>query len=205
MAKKLYTEAGGVSHKVKKLYTEVGGVSHKVKKLYAEVGGYSKLVYNSFTPFTYDFSLYYYQGISLADYCELSSWYAGYRADGTLGMDIVCWNATSYSHCAPAARITINFIDPAALVGKTIVVTYTQDFDTDVDDNELWWHYIKNNGIWTGGSLNGAFDGPGLKFRHKVEAGTTSLYMEMFVGNDGTHGAHITITSITVDGEEVLR
>lgn len=50
MAKKLYTEAGGVSHKVKKLYTEVGGVSHKVKKLYAEVNGISKLVFSAVQP-----------------------------------------------------------------------------------------------------------------------------------------------------------
>lgn len=205
MAKKMQVGVNGITRKVKKMYVGVDGVARKVKSGYVGVNGVAKKFFSSFKPFTYAFSLYPYQGISINSYCELSSWFAGYRADGTPGMDIVCWNATHYSHCAPAARITIDFADPAALVGKTITVTYTKDFDTDVSDNELWWYYTINNGIRTGGSLNGAIEGEGLTFSHKVEAGTTNLYMEMFVGGDGTHGAHITITSIKVDGEEVLR
>lgn len=204
MARKLYTEVGGASKQVRKLYTEVGGVSHKVKKVYSEVGGYSKLVLHAWQPFTYTFSQHYNNGISLADYCELSSWFAGFRADGTPGMDIVCWNATDYTHCAPTTRITINFANPAELVGKTVKVTYSMDFNTDKDGNEIWWYYVINNGIRTGGSLNG-IEGDGLSFSRNIEAGTTSIYMEMFVGGDGTTGAHVTITSITVDGEEVLR
>lgn len=204
MAKKLYTEAGGVSHKVKKLYTEVGGVSHKVKKLYAEVGGYSKLVYNSFRPFTYSFSTFANMSPSLNSYCEIHNWYAGYNEDGSIQLNASCWNATGYSGGAPGSRLQVTFIDPSLVAGKTVTITYNQNFDCDKSYNEFWYYDTKDGGNMSASSMYGR-SGDGKVFTRQIPLSTNGFAVQIIVGGDGNNTARITITSITVDGEEVLR
>lgn len=201
MARKLYTEVGGASKQVRKLYTEVGGVSHLVKKVYAEVGGASKLVYVLDVPFTFGFNQYYYNAISLDSYCELSSWFCGYRANGLPGMDIVCWNATGVGAGCPVTRIDINFVNPDALVGKTLTVNYTVDFD-DTGDNVFWYQWVQNGSTYYGYLVGG--DGGPSGIGRTIERGTTSFQIAMRTGEDGNNGAHVTITSIMLDGVQVF-
>lgn len=205
MAKKLYTEVGGYSKKVKKLYTEVGGVSHKVKKLYMEVNGLSKLAFNAWQPFTYAFSTHPDSSPILSSYSEVSRWDACFDADGTIRLDIAVWNATDVTGGAPAARVTINYVNPTELVGKTVTVTYNKDFDTSLNYNEFWWFALTNTGgHGQYGSLSGS-DGEGKSFSHVVAANEAGFFMEIVAGSDEGWGGDIVITSITVDGEEVLR
>lgn len=201
MAVKLYTEAGGQSKQVRKLYTEVNGTAHLVKKLYAEVNGVSKLVYALDAPFTFGFNQYYYNTIALNSYCELSSWFCGYRSNGLPGMDIVCWNATGYTDGAPTTKIDINFVNPDALVGKTITVNFTADIDTD-GDNEFWYQWRQNGSLYYG--YLGSWNGQSAGFGRLIERGTTSLEIAMRTGEDGNHGAHVTIQSILLDGVQVF-
>lgn len=203
MAKKLYTEVGGLSKKVKKLYTEVGGVSHKVKKLYAEVNGLSKLVFNSFDPFTFTFSTYPYCSPSVSDYCRVEHWTAGYNADGLPCIDMFTWNATTPNGGEPCGRITFNFNNPEEMYGREVIVKYTKSFDTDNDGNKLFMIRVVNGTHYTM-SLSGT-DGTNRSFRRTIQNGETSFYIEAIAGGDGNVGCDIIITSVTVDGEEVLR
>ena len=203
MAKKTYTEVGGGARQARKVYTEVGLAARKVKKIYAEVGGVAKLIFQSLKPFRYTFSTYPYQSISISSYCQNVSMFAGYNANGLPCIDMFTWNATKVNGGEPAGRISLDFINPAELVGKTIQVTYTCDFNTKESGNSLWWYYIQNNGIRNGGSLNGP-EGQGLTFSFTVPSGTTSLYLEAVAGADGNVGVDVILTSVKVDGEEVL-
>lgn len=202
MAKKLYTEVGGLARKVKKIYTEVGGVSHLVKKVYAEVGGVSKLVYALDAPFTFGFNQYYYNSIALDSYCELESWFCGYRANGLPGMDIICWNATTVGAACPATRIDINFVNPAALVGKTITVNYIADIDLDKDGNELWYQWVQDNATYYGYLATNGDNEIGIG--KEIVSGMTSFQIAMRTGGDGNNGASVTITSIMLDGVQVF-
>lgn len=202
MAKKLYTEVGGVSHKVKKLYTEVGGVSRKVKKLYAEVGGYSKLVFNGAQPLIYSFSTYAHNSTSLNQIFEMSSWSAGYGADGSIELVANGHNKSSSTDIgAPAAKVTMDFAED--LTGKTITFFYDQRFDNDKTYNNFWMYITKNGATTIKGFTSGY--GYDRTYNHVVEAGTTSLAIVIIAGAEGYSGGGVSIKSIKVDGEEVLK
>lgn len=202
MAKKLYAEVGGASQLVKKLYTEVGGVSHVVKKLYAEVGGVSKLVYALDDLFTFSFHQYYYNAISLNSYCRLDSWFCGYRENGLPGMDIVCWNATGYSGGEPVTKIDINFVNPDALVGKTITVNYAADFNDSKANNRIWYQWQQDNSEFSGGLVGG--NGETIGIGKEIQRGMKNFQIAMRTGGDGNNGAHVTIQSISLDGQQVF-
>ena len=204
MAKKLYTEAGGYSHRVKKLYTEVGGVSRRVKKLYAEVGGVSKLVFNGARPLLYSFSTYANNSSNgLSGNYTMSTWFAGYQADGTIYLGIHGGNTSSSGGDigVPAAKVIMDFAED--LTGKTITFYYNQQFDTNKSYNNFWM-YITKNGATSIKGITTPY-GSGNRFSHVVEAGTTRLEIAAIAGAVGSVGVNITFTSITVDGEEVLR
>lgn len=202
MARKLYTEVGGASKQARKLYTEVGGVSHKVKKVYAEVNGLSKLLYSTDDLFSIGFRKYYYNTIALNSYCELSSWFCGYRDNGLPGMDIVCWNAANYNDGAPVTSIDIDFINPASLVGKTITLNYNVDFDVGDSYNMFWYEWIQNGSRYYG-SLGGGQGGPS-GIGKMIQSGMTRISLAMRTGNSGNNGEHVTLTSIMLDGVQVF-
>lgn len=203
MAKKLYAEVGGASKLVKKLYTEVNGVSHRVKKLYAEVGGVSKLVFNGARPLIYSFSTYANNSNGLSGNYAMSLWYAGYEADGTIYLAIHGSNTSGSGNDigVPAAKVIMDFAED--LTGKTITFYYNQQFDTDKTYNNFRLYITKNGATSTKGITTSY--GSGNRFSHVVEAGTTRLEIAAIAGAVGSVGVNITFTSITVDGEEVLR
>lgn len=203
MAKKLYIEAGGVSHKAKKMYTEVGGVSHKVKKLYAEVNGLSKLVYNAWQPMAYTFTTYPNMAGTLYSGCHVSTWFAGFRADGKPSLDIVTNND---SYCSgggePLAVMRIALADETAR-GKTMSITYERSFDTNSAASDLMRWLDKTDK--TGGVLylTGQKNQTGT-LTFSIDNYFTAVEFRMRVGAPGYQEAHFTITSITIDGEEIL-
>lgn len=203
MAKKLYTEVGGYSKKVKKLYTEVGGVSHKVKKLYAEVGGVSKMVYSA-GPFSYSFTTYANSSNALNQIFALTTWSAGFKPDGSILLAIHGNNVSSGTDVgAPASKVIITFEDPASMAGKTVKIRYNQQFSRKAyNDFKV---FIRKSGE-TFSALSITTDsGSDHTFTHIVESDTISLELAAIAGGTGSVICNITITSITVDGEEVLR
>ena len=203
MARKLYVEVGGVSRKAKKMYTEVGGVSRKVRKLYAEVNGVSKLVFNGVQPLNYSFSTYPHNSNGLSGNYTMSSWFAGYEADGTIYLGIHGRNSSGSGSDigVPAAKVIMDFTED--LTGKTITFYFDQQFDTDKTYNNFWM-YITKNGATSIKGITTPY-GSGNKFSHVVEAGTTRLEIAAIAGAAGTVNVNITFNSITVDGEEVLK
>lgn len=202
MAKKLYTEVNGASRKVKKLYTEVNGVARKVKKLYMEVNGYSKLVFNGAQPLIYSFSTYANNSSSLSGNYTMSTWFAGYQANGTIYLGIHGGNTSGSGSDigVPAAKVIMDFAED--LTGKTITFYYNQQFNTDKSYNNFWMYITKNGATSIKGITTSS--GSGNRFSHVVEAGTTKLEIAAIAGAAGSVGVNITFTSINVDGEEVL-
>ena len=203
MARKLYAEVGGLSKKVKKLYAEVGGVSHKVKKLYAEVNGLSKLVYSAGL-LSYSFTTYVNSSNTLNQIFTLTTWSAGFNADGSILLSIHGQNISSATDIgAPAAKVIMTFEDPASMVGKTVKIRYNQQFSRKAY-NELKVFIRKSGETFSALSIT-TDSGSDHTFTHIVEADTRSLEMAAIAGGTESVICNITITSITVDGEEVLR
>lgn len=202
MAGKLYTEVGGASKLVRKLYTEVNGVSRLATKVYAEVGGVSKLIYEPNVPFLIGFRKYYYNADALNSNCTLQSWFAGYRENGLPGMDIVSHNAASYYDGAPLVSIDLNFINPAALAGKTLTVNFTVDLDYGAGYNAFRYTWLQN-GRESWSNLSGGQGGQS-GIGKTINKDMTRFSLQMYTGNAGDNDAHVTITSILIDGQQVF-
>ena len=202
MSKGLYVGVDGTARKVKTVYVGVDGVARKVKAAYVGVDGVAKKFFPAFTPFTYSFSTYPYNTISISDYCEQVSMYAGYNADGLPCIDMFTWNATTVNGGEPCGRITFNVAD-SNMVGSDVVVKYTKSFNTDEDGNNLRMYNVVNGTVYHRLSLAGA-DGENRSFRHTIMNNETSFYIEAVAGASGNVGCDIIITSVTVDGVETL-
>lgn len=205
MAKRLYVEAGGVAHKVKKLYTEVGGVSRKVKKLYAEVNGLSKLVYNSYEPFAYSFSVHPHNADRINYSCYLQESYAGYNADGSVLLRLKSQNEVGFTGGEPCARLQVTFLDQPAVAGKTVTITYNKEYNSEKSYNEFWYIDTTNGSTISLTSLAGNRDGNGITLTRTLPLSTNGFAIEIRTGGNGLNDARITITSIKLDGVEVLR
>ncbi len=202
MARKLYTEVGGLSKQVKKLYTEVGGVSHKVKKLYTEVGGVSKLVYTA-GPVDYSFVTYVNSTGTLDQRFTVTTWFAGFNADGSILLSIHGNNASSGTTTgAPAAKVIMTFEEPVA-PGKTLKIRYNQQYAYKAY-NDLTV-YIRKTGERFSAMNITTDSGNDHEFTHILEDVTRSVEMAVIPGCVGSLTCNITITSITLDGQEVLR
>lgn len=204
MAKKMQVGVNGVTRRVKKMYVGVNGVARKVKSAYVGVNGVAKKFFAGFRPFTYSFSTFANQSPFLNDYCEIHNWGAGLNADGSIYLNASCWNATGYSGGAPVSRLQVSFVDPAQVSGKTVTITYNQNFDVDKSYNEFWYYDTKDGGNMSANSMYGR-SGDGKVFTHQIPLSTNGFAIQIIVGGDGNNTARVTITSIKVDGEEVLR
>lgn len=201
MAKKFQAIYGGTVHRMKKMQAIYGGVVHNAKSAWAVVNGVWKKVYTSYKPVTFSFGTYAYQSIAVNSYCDLFTHWAGFDGNGNPAMSIACTNATGYSGAEPAAYIRLDF-DAAYMQGKTLQVQFTKDFDNDKDYNYMWWTYGDDSYDSLVGYIS-SVDGE-RTFTYSVDPGISHIAFHIRVGGDGNNGAYITITSVTVDGVEVL-
>ena len=182
MAKKLYTEVGGVAHKVKKLYTEVGGMSHKVKRLYAEVGGVSKLVYSARQPVRFT---KYEQSVG--------NLYGSYRlsdTDGVLHAQISGYTGGETNNCA------IGWMIDNIPAGAEVEITY-EWYKGGFEMNDILIYSA--NGTLATHSANGVIYTNTLKTTS--HAGWILAIVNFFPASYYATTSWLTIKSVVVNGE----
>lgn len=212
MAKAMHIGVNGIARKTKKIYIGVDNVARKVKAAYIGVNGVAHKFYSG-SPVTYSFAL---QGFPLdpastnttvSPQAVISSWSAGFKDNGDILLSIYTKNGIPLMDAAPSARVKLTFDDPAAAAGKFIKFTFNNKFNCDKSYNYLYFEYTQNGANKRQGFTATWSDGAWSSFT--VPDGTTDLSFVMVLGEGNDDGyddyGNITITSITMAGEEILK
>lgn len=210
MARKMQVTHGGVVNKAKKIQTVYGGVVKNAKSAWMVSNGLWRKFFKA-GPVEYTFKTGGYHYDPAQDPTEIGSWatvssiYAGFEEDGDIWLSVYSHNSAVMDVGAPSARVILNFSENVD--NKTLRIFFNNNIDLDKSGNSLYYLAREANYNWDRTFMTNSW-GSGQSNTYIIPEGTYALEIVMVMGRESNTNfddyGNVTITSITLDGEEIL-